>query len=154
MPPQQCQMDSPYIDEFQASFYVIGGTVHPAEITKRLQIEPNQIQEKGSLRIGQRGTPTKTYPEHLWGFSSPPMPDDEQKIRSHIEFILRAIEPHSDFLMFLSGNAELYLEVVCKLDERFRSTSYEIDRSLLARLVKLRVSMGHVFTLATNDHSG
>jgi hypothetical protein len=146
-------MDSPFIDEFRASFYVLGGTIHPSEITERLQIEPDLIHEKGNARSTQPEKPTKIYPKHLWRFSSPPMPDDEQKIRSHIEFILQAIEQHSTFLMLLAKDAELYLEVDCRLDERFRSTSYEIDQSLLARLAKLQVSIGHVFRLATNDRA-
>jgi hypothetical protein len=144
-------MDSAYTHEFQVSFYVFGGVVHPSEITEQLQIEPDLIHEMGSLRNSRPERPAKTYQKHLWRFSSLPTPSDEPNVQSHIEFILQAIEPHSAYLLFLAKDAELYLEVDCRLDERFRSTSYEIDRSLLARLVKLQVSMGHVFRLAKNE---
>ena len=145
-------MDSAYTDEFRASFYVLGGVVHPSEITERFQIEPDLIHEMGSQRHSHPERPAKTYQKHLWRFSSPPTPSDEPNVQSHIEFILQAIEPHSAYLLFLAKDAELYLEVDCRLDEHFRSASYEIDRSLLARLVKLQVSMGHVFRLAMNEH--
>ena len=144
-------MDSAYTHEFRVSFYVLGGAVHPREITERLQIEPDLIHEMGSQRHSHPERPAKTYPKHLWRFSSPPTPSDEPDVQSHIEFILQAIEPHSAFVLLLAKDAELYLEVDCRLDERSRSTSYEIDRSLLVRLVKLQVSMGHVFRLAKNE---
>jgi hypothetical protein len=145
-------MNSPYIDEFQASFYIIGSDIPPSEITKQLQIQPDLVQVKGQSRRSLLGNPSQLYIENLWRFSSPLMPDDDQKVDRHIEFILQTIEPHSDFFLHLPIYAKLHLEIVCSLDERFRSTSYSIDPPLLERLVKLRIAMSHVFRLAVNDH--
>jgi Domain of unknown function (DUF4279) len=144
-------MNSRYIDEFQASFYVLGGDIPPSEITKQLQTQPDLVQVKGESRSSLLGNSGKLYTENLWRFSSPLTPDDDQKADSHIEFILQSIEPHNDFLLHLPTHVELHLEITCSLNERYRSTGYPIDVSLLARLVKLRICMSHVFRLAVND---
>jgi hypothetical protein len=146
-------MNSPYIDEFQASFYIIGSDIPPSEITKQLQIQPDLVQVKGEPRRSLLGKPSQLYIENLWRFSSPLMPEDDQKADNHIEFILQTIEPHSDFLLLLPADVRLFLEITSSLNERYRSTSYGIDAPVLARLVKLRIGMGHVFRLAVNDNS-
>jgi hypothetical protein len=137
-------MESPYIDELSASFFVMGSSAAPSEITKNLGIKPHYYTTKGDPRLKKYGHEVETHTENLWGFNSHSF-IDESRIDAHLSYILNVVEPHATYLSNLPEPARLFVEISCSLKQPYLSTSFVIENNLLSRLNNLNISIGFVF---------
>jgi hypothetical protein len=95
-------------NEIHLSFYICGFSCKPEDISRLLDIQPDEGHAKGE----PRGTGKAVYRESLWGIHS--RISSNLYIESHISDIMERLEPVQDRIRNLPGKYYCYLS--CGVD--------------------------------------
>lgn len=147
-------MNSEYPEQLEVMFCIEGKNINPDELTVILNIKPLKIIRRNDERKRKdTGEVLGYYTESYWVFSSYPFIKDTD-VNVHLEWIFTKITPHKKFLSALKKKpAKLFIEVSCKLNEDFLSTSYLIKAENLSVMAEMGVDMGCVFIREKNEYT-
>lgn len=108
---------TPYDDDYgtcaetRAELLVYPGTLHPSEITNRLQIEPSEASAAGEEKTSTSGR-KRIATNSVWSLSS------EGHVRSldvrrHLDWLLARLAPRAESLIALQNIAGVRMSVNC-----------------------------------------